>query len=241
MINIGICDDEIIIAAQMENMILDISAREKIPVNVDVFYSGNTLEKEILRGTYYDLLYLDIHMQNGDGITAAKNIRKIEEIDFIELFKKFDNMKFLNLIKQIDNKYMRSNYTLYIYKKLFELKQNEDVVNILYRTIVNHETLESIGSGIGVSKERIRQRRQKAKETFNEYVELLKDFLKVKYAKQKYFDLNSLNEIYKDEDAIVLEELLKEKNLDFIDEIDVFAFYKADKIIDTYTKNNKLK
>ena len=165
---------------------------------------------------------------------TQKNIRKIEEIDFIELFKKFDNMKFLNLIKQIDNKYMRSNYTLYIYKKLFELKQNEDVVNILYRTIVNHETLESIGSGIGVSKERIRQRRQKAKETFNEYVELLKDFLKVKYAKQKYFDLNSLNEIYKDEDAIVLEELLKEKNLDFIDEIDVFAFYKADKIIDTY-------
>ena len=79
MINIGICDDEIIIAAQMENMILDISAREKKPVNVDVFYSGNTLEKEILRGTYYDLLYLDIHMQNGDGITAAKNIRKIDE------------------------------------------------------------------------------------------------------------------------------------------------------------------
>lgn len=78
MINIGICDDEIKIAAQMENLILEICEREKIPVNIDVFYSGKTLEKEILRGTNYDLLYLDIHMQNGDGITAAQNIRKID-------------------------------------------------------------------------------------------------------------------------------------------------------------------
>lgn len=79
MINIGICDDEVKVAAQMENLILKISETEKIPVNVDVFYSGNTLEKEILRGTSYDLLYLDIHMQNGDGITAAQNIRKMDE------------------------------------------------------------------------------------------------------------------------------------------------------------------
>lgn len=79
MINVGICDDEVKVAARMENLILDIGGREKIPVNIDVFYSGNTLEKEILRGTKYDLLYLDIHMQNGDGITAAKNIRKMDE------------------------------------------------------------------------------------------------------------------------------------------------------------------
>lgn len=37
------------------------------------------MEKDILQGTKYDLLYLDIHMQNGDGITAAKNIRKVDE------------------------------------------------------------------------------------------------------------------------------------------------------------------
>ena len=79
MINVGICDDEKIIAAQIENMVLDISTKEKIPVNIDVFYSGNTLEKEILQGTYYDLLFLDIYMKNGDGITAAKNIRKMDE------------------------------------------------------------------------------------------------------------------------------------------------------------------
>ena len=79
MINIGICDDEVKVAGRMENLLLEISDQEKIPINVDVFYSGNTLEKEILKGTKYDLIYLDIQMENGDGITAAKNIRKVDE------------------------------------------------------------------------------------------------------------------------------------------------------------------
>lgn len=40
MINVGICDDEVKIAAQMENLILDVGRKENIPVNVEVFYSG---------------------------------------------------------------------------------------------------------------------------------------------------------------------------------------------------------
>ncbi len=163
-----------------------------------------------------------------------ENINSLEEIDFMELFKKFDNKKFTNLINHIDKKYMGINFSLYIYKKLFELKQKEDVENILYRTIINNETLESIGTKMGVTKERIRQRRDKVKETFNEYVDFLANYLKDKYANQKYFDLNSLDEIYKDDDAIVIEELLKDKGLGYIEELDVFVFYKADQIIKIY-------
>lgn len=79
MINIAICDDEKIITSQIDNLISDICKRENIPVDTDVFFSGNGLQKEIESGTRYDLIFLDIHMKNGDGITTAQNIRKIDE------------------------------------------------------------------------------------------------------------------------------------------------------------------
>ncbi|MBQ3783601.1 MAG: response regulator transcription factor [Lachnospiraceae bacterium] len=79
MIKIAICDDEEIITSQIDNIIHEICAKEDIPVDLDVFYSGQRLEKEVKDGTKYDLIYLDIQMNNGDGITAAKNIRKMDE------------------------------------------------------------------------------------------------------------------------------------------------------------------
>ena len=79
MIKIAICDDENIITSQIDNIILDICNRESIPFDTDVFYSGQGLEREISKGTKYDLIYLDIQMASGDGITTAKNIRKMDE------------------------------------------------------------------------------------------------------------------------------------------------------------------
>lgn len=79
MLKVAICDDEYVIASQIENILCDICQRESIRIDIDVFYSGIALEKEVLRGEKYDLLYLDIQMENGDGITAASNIRKLDE------------------------------------------------------------------------------------------------------------------------------------------------------------------
>lgn len=79
MINIAICDDEEIITSQIDNFINDICKRESIPVDTDVFFSGIGLQKEIENGTRYDLIFLDIQMVNGDGITTAQNIRKMDE------------------------------------------------------------------------------------------------------------------------------------------------------------------
>lgn len=79
MIKIAICDDENIIASQIEDIILSICNREGINADTEVFYSGKSLEKEIFKGTNYDLIYLDIQMNKGDGITTAKNIRTMDE------------------------------------------------------------------------------------------------------------------------------------------------------------------
>lgn len=79
MIHIAICDDENTITTQIETFLVDISQREHIPIETDVFFSGQTLEQQILSGQRYDLIYLDIQMEGGDGITTAENIRKTDE------------------------------------------------------------------------------------------------------------------------------------------------------------------
>ena len=79
MIHIAICDDENVIVNQIESNILNVCNLRGIPADIDVFYCGATLEKSVLQGTKYDIIYLDIQMENGDGISAAKNIREIDE------------------------------------------------------------------------------------------------------------------------------------------------------------------
>lgn len=79
MVQIAICDDENAVINQIESFLLSICSREGIRVDIDAFNSGNTLEKEVISGTRYDLIFLDIQMENGDGITAAENIRRIDD------------------------------------------------------------------------------------------------------------------------------------------------------------------
>jgi DNA-binding LytR/AlgR family response regulator len=92
MIHVAICDDEVVIASQIENLIIGIGEEYNIKLEVDVYYSGETLEKGLLTGVQYDLLYLDIQMKGEDGITTAKNIRKIDEnliIIFVSSYDKY--------------------------------------------------------------------------------------------------------------------------------------------------------
>ena len=79
MIQIAVCDDENVVINQIESLLLLICNRKGMKADIDAFNSGNTLEKEIISGTRYDLIFLDIQMDNGDGITVAKNIRKVDE------------------------------------------------------------------------------------------------------------------------------------------------------------------
>lgn len=79
MLKIAICDDENVIINEIEGLLSDISKQHNIRMDIDAFYSGQELEKEVLRGTRYDLIYMDIEMENGNGIASAGNIRKVGE------------------------------------------------------------------------------------------------------------------------------------------------------------------
>ena len=90
MLNIAICDDDDLIAHQMESVLHNIGNEENVKIDTDVFYSGNDLVREISSGKKFDLIYMDIQMENGDGITAAKNIRKKDEDAMIIFISSYD-------------------------------------------------------------------------------------------------------------------------------------------------------
>lgn len=129
MIKVAVCDDENVIAAQMESIILDLCFRENIPVDIDVFYNGESLEKEIWKGTKYDLIYLDIQMENGDGITTAQNVRKTDENVLLIYVSGFD-------------KYIMELFRLDVFafiKKPIETEQFENIFLEANRKICNQK------------------------------------------------------------------------------------------------------
>lgn len=92
MIQVAICDDESLVAHQLESIIWDTCNSAGIKVDTEVYNSGFALEKGILTGQKFDLIYLDIQMKNGDGISTARNIRKMDEnviIIFVSSYDKY--------------------------------------------------------------------------------------------------------------------------------------------------------
>lgn len=92
MIKIAVCDDENLIINQIETIIFDTGNREGIDVNINAFYCGESLEKAILTGERYDLIYLDIQMKENNGVETAKNIRKMDEnvlLIFVSGYEKY--------------------------------------------------------------------------------------------------------------------------------------------------------
>lgn len=81
MLEIAVCDDDILIAADIEKMLEKLSLIVAIKVEIDVFYDGSTLVDYIKKGKRYDIIYLDIEMQK------TKWCRKLLEL-YVELNKK---------------------------------------------------------------------------------------------------------------------------------------------------------
>lgn len=73
MINIAVCDDDIKITYQMQEIITQYKKEKKEDIVCDIFNNGESLlEKE----KEYDILFLDIKMDKLDGFETAKRLRK---------------------------------------------------------------------------------------------------------------------------------------------------------------------
>ena len=78
MLRIAICDDDLGFTGSLETLVLEESQSLGIRVETDVFSDGKTLLKSIQSGEHYGLIFIDIEMEQLDGISAARKIRETD-------------------------------------------------------------------------------------------------------------------------------------------------------------------
>ena len=78
MINIAICDDDRMATESLEKMLYEAAAESNITIRCESFYGGAALTEVISeQRSYFDLIYLDIEMDDMDGIHAALRLRDL--------------------------------------------------------------------------------------------------------------------------------------------------------------------
>lgn len=75
MYNIGICDDEKSTCAELESMIFEYKKRSQVSIDVDVWYSGESLCNDLKNNNEYDLIFLDIELMELSGMEVGYFIR----------------------------------------------------------------------------------------------------------------------------------------------------------------------
>lgn len=76
MLNIAICDDELVAAQQIEKNVTQEFHRKNVDVNTKIFTSGQKLIDEFTSKPF-DVIFLDIYMPDKSGFEVAKRVRQI--------------------------------------------------------------------------------------------------------------------------------------------------------------------
>ena len=75
MYRVGICDDDKILCSLLEEQIQGISAELSVKFEIEVWYSGESLECDLKKGVGLDILFLDIELLQKNGIAIGTFIR----------------------------------------------------------------------------------------------------------------------------------------------------------------------
>ena len=153
MLRVAICDDDLKFTGQIEALVFHESKKLGIRVETEVFSDGKTLLNSIQNGEHYQLIFIDIEMEQVDGITAARCIREIDRTVLLiyvsgydkylkELFevepfrflsKPLDHVQFARYFKE---SYKRINETEVFYQFTF----NKEIRKVPVRDIVYFES-----------------------------------------------------------------------------------------------------
>ncbi len=85
MYHVAICDDEITICSQLEQIILEYGKLTSEKMEVDMYYSGEKLYKALTDGIFYDMVFLDIKLKLLNGVELGKKIRDDLKNEFIHI------------------------------------------------------------------------------------------------------------------------------------------------------------
>lgn len=82
MYRVGICDDDKVLCSLLEEQIQGLSAEFSIKFEIEVWYSGESLESDLKKGVGLDILFLDIELLQKNGIAIGAFIRdEMEDTD----------------------------------------------------------------------------------------------------------------------------------------------------------------
>ena len=71
MYYVGICDDERAACAQIAEMVYEYDNRNKVGIEVLIWYTGEALYQDMRKNKSVDLLFLDIELVSTDGIQMS--------------------------------------------------------------------------------------------------------------------------------------------------------------------------
>jgi DNA-binding LytR/AlgR family response regulator len=129
---IAICDDDVILCHQLEGIILGFGKNEDVPVQTSVFFDGKGLWKYMKQGNHFDLIFLDIEMEQMNGIAVGRAIRDTlgdEECKIVFISSRRDYaielfairpMDFL--VKPVTQEKLKAIWELY--SRLYQKEQN---------------------------------------------------------------------------------------------------------------------
>ena len=76
-VKIAVCDDEIIFARKLEKIINNYCTVKQIPFQIDIYQSGKEFIADNIKMMEYQIVFLDINMEEIDGLEAARELRKL--------------------------------------------------------------------------------------------------------------------------------------------------------------------
>lgn len=91
MYKIAICDDEIIFADKLKRILKKYLDEKKALYEIDVYSSGREFIDACTEIMNYDIFFLDINMEQVDGLQVAKYIRNISNQPYIVFVTAFIN------------------------------------------------------------------------------------------------------------------------------------------------------
>ncbi|EGC2880630.1 response regulator transcription factor [Listeria monocytogenes] len=154
-VNIAICDDNKVVCDQIESMILNYADETSFNVKIDIFYDGGSLI-DYMKNEHddYDLIYLDIEMNEFNGIDAGVAIRnelRDHKIQIVYISGKnqydrqlFDVQPLLFIPKPIEENQLIKSINLAIEKlelkpKLYHYKKRKEYFNVQMEDIMYFE------------------------------------------------------------------------------------------------------
>ena len=157
MINIAICDDDVNICSEIENILLEYKNENNVKFNIDIFNSGNKFLKSLENSKNYDILFLDIQIGDLTGVGVGDFIRtklknRYMKIVYISNFEKYA-MKLFDLkptnflIKPLDKNKVKEVlndilYDLEIQLEEFIFNFKNVIFKIKYKEIIYFEKIK---------------------------------------------------------------------------------------------------